>query len=206
MSFELGRPLGPPSDANFQRRVLEATLSLLQAPSGPVLEDYPIDAPQSNSQQGPWACPVNFSRAAQAPDDQKTLSEILFEEFAQLKPWYERALGKSGRTSFGVSNLDLQQIAELLESLLQPQLPASPNAQLALADVVRLALEDIKSYYFEAASAQPGEPSSSELRGWFWQQTQASEVLRMVGQRLADSDDPIVAITGQVLVVPRAEA
>ena len=43
--FMLGRPLGAPNDPEFQTRVLRAALKLLDAPSGPVLEDYPEDAP-----------------------------------------------------------------------------------------------------------------------------------------------------------------
>jgi len=48
--FELGRPLGPPNDAAFQRRVLLATLALLARRGGPVvLEDFPDQASFSAS-------------------------------------------------------------------------------------------------------------------------------------------------------------
>lgn len=48
--FELGRPFGMPGDADFQKRVLRRVLALLEAESGPVLEDYPEEAPKcSNS-------------------------------------------------------------------------------------------------------------------------------------------------------------
>ena len=53
--FELGRPLGPPNDAAFQKRVLIAALKLLEASGGPVLEDYPEDAPGGGESVGPWA-------------------------------------------------------------------------------------------------------------------------------------------------------
>jgi hypothetical protein len=43
--FDLGRPFAVPHDAAFQRRVLLAVLQLLEAPSGPVLADYPEPAP-----------------------------------------------------------------------------------------------------------------------------------------------------------------
>lgn len=46
VSFDLGRPLGVPGDAAFQTRALTAVLNLLEAPAGPVLVDYPEDAPQ----------------------------------------------------------------------------------------------------------------------------------------------------------------
>ncbi len=44
--FELGRPLGAPEDPVFQRRVLLAALNLLNAVKGPVLEDFPDEAPE----------------------------------------------------------------------------------------------------------------------------------------------------------------
>lgn len=43
--FELGRPLGRPGDAGFQLDVLRAALILLESPTGPVLRDYPGEAP-----------------------------------------------------------------------------------------------------------------------------------------------------------------
>jgi len=51
--FELGRPLGIPNDPAFQRRILLATLQLFEAPSGPVLEDYPEDAPIAEGEVSP---------------------------------------------------------------------------------------------------------------------------------------------------------
>src|SRR5450432_3530923 len=44
--FMLGRPLGEPSDAKFQRRVLLQALRLLERTDGPViLEHFPEDNP-----------------------------------------------------------------------------------------------------------------------------------------------------------------
>jgi hypothetical protein len=45
--FELGRPFGPPNDPAFQKRVILATLRLLEAKAGPVLlADFPEDDPR----------------------------------------------------------------------------------------------------------------------------------------------------------------
>ena len=49
VSFPLGRPLGVPGDAAFQRRVMLAALGLLEAEQGPVLADYPEDIPVAGS-------------------------------------------------------------------------------------------------------------------------------------------------------------
>lgn len=47
--FELGRPLGSVKDSAFQTRVLKRALNLLELSSGPVLEDFPDEAPDSNT-------------------------------------------------------------------------------------------------------------------------------------------------------------
>ena len=63
--FELGRPLGPPNDAPFQRRVLMAVLELLKAPSGPLLTDYAEDAPKATeAEMEGWVCPINLAPPA----------------------------------------------------------------------------------------------------------------------------------------------
>jgi hypothetical protein len=61
VSFEMGRPVGVPGDAAFQTRVLLAALKLLEADAGPLLEDFPEDAPVSDTPVSALACPVSFA-------------------------------------------------------------------------------------------------------------------------------------------------
>ncbi|MGE3465240.1 MAG: selenoprotein B, partial [Pseudomonadales bacterium] len=61
VSFPLGRPLGKPADPAFQHRVIAAALELLARESGPVLEDFPEDAPAPGTENAP-ACPVSFTK------------------------------------------------------------------------------------------------------------------------------------------------
>ena len=62
--FPLGRPMGVAHDPAFQRRVLRALLALFERPSGPVLEDFPEDAPADGlvhaDDSAGEACPVFF--------------------------------------------------------------------------------------------------------------------------------------------------
>jgi len=67
----LGRPFGVPNDPAFQRRVLSALLQLFAAARGPVLDDYPEEAPADPGDAEGYACPVSFARAVDdraAPD------------------------------------------------------------------------------------------------------------------------------------------
>lgn len=60
--FMLGRPFGAPNAPDFQRKVLRALLALFDRPSGPVLEDFPEDAPVDAVGETTFACPVSFAR------------------------------------------------------------------------------------------------------------------------------------------------
>ena len=97
VSFPLGRPLGKPNDAAFQHRVITASLALLKQESGPILEDFPEDAPEVSIESTP-ACPVSFAK----PKDADTWRGRLMSELASLQPWY--AMGRrrrGGRTLVG---------------------------------------------------------------------------------------------------------
>ena len=57
--FELGRPIGPPSDKAFQRRVILAALDMLVEGGGPVrIEDFPDDDPREVADPD-WRPPLN---------------------------------------------------------------------------------------------------------------------------------------------------
>ena len=71
--FEFGRPLGPPNDPEFQSRVVMAALSLLEAENGPVLEDFPEDAPVHGKRTEAWACPVSFDQVDDDTSDRERL-------------------------------------------------------------------------------------------------------------------------------------
>lgn len=207
VSFELGRPFGPPDDADFQRAVLVAALELLEAPSGPLLLDYPHDAPPAVGEQAGWACPLNLAPPKTvASSDTEIARADLIAEISSLQPWYDRAIAARQRTTFGISGLEIEAIVALLGDAVGEALPTSPRPDVALCDMLRLSAEDLKAFYIEAASAQPGDASGDQLRHWFWSETSAARVLRVIGQRLAGMDDPDMSRTGRVLMVPRAEA
>ena len=54
----LGRPFGAPNAPDFQRSVLRALLALFERPSGPVLEDFPDDAPTAEARETAFVWPL----------------------------------------------------------------------------------------------------------------------------------------------------
>ena len=89
--FELGRPLGPPNNPAFQKRVLMAALELLVAPEGPVLAEFPEDEPLAVEGTGvPVACPVDFSTPS--PPEEDDPGAAFLREMGTLRSWYDLAV------------------------------------------------------------------------------------------------------------------
>ena len=197
-----------PNDDAFQKRVLLATLKLLEASSGPVLQDFPEDAPVLGEVSTAWACPVNLSTENVSLSDSEQLREALKREMAQLRSWFDLAVKKRGRTTVGVSGLVLDAIGEFVSAFLEGGFPENPRRGLPLWLVLKLAVDDLKAYYFEAVTAQPGQgsPGSDMLANWFWEETVAAKVLLAVKQSCINSDDNMLKTAGAKLIVPMAQA
>jgi hypothetical protein len=195
--FMLGRPLGVPDDAEFQKRVLRSALALLNAPSGPVLEDYLEEAPEVDMDEEGWVCPISFNRA-----EDVSLGERLRREIQQYRTWYDLHVQRRGRTSVGVSGLDLETLAAFLVDHAEGGSTTSPNPDVGAARMLRLSVDDLKTFFFEAAGAQPGSASPKQLNAWFWTSTTAGETIITLWRRVKDMEDrDFKRLTG--LLVPR---
>jgi hypothetical protein len=205
VSFELGRPFGAPHDAGLQTRVLRAALALLERPEGPVvIEDYPEDAPASALEEMEGlACPVPLPRL-QADSTADPVSAVE-AEMALLAPWYELALAARGRSTVGVSGLDLGRVLAVLRDLLAGATPL-PAPGLNLAQTVRFATEDLRNWYLEAASARPGGAAEARaLADWFWGDTAAGRVILRLHPVCAASPDKALRGLAQGALVPRVQ-
>jgi len=201
--FELGRPFGPPGNAAFQKNVITAALKLLEADSGPVIEDYPDDAPAHKGEQEGWVCPINISLPAEELSGADAIEAALRDEVGQLASWYDRALAKrEGRTTFGVSGLEIDDIVKLVADLFREGTSTSPQSDLKLSEALKLGAEDLKAFYTEAASAQPGDASSKQLNDWYWGETKVGETLIKLRTICAEDEDPAMQLLGNVLLVP----
>ena len=197
--FMLGRPFGAPGNAEFQRRVLTAALNLLAVKAGPVLVDWMEDAPAVAGDTGPLACPVTFSRAQ--GDD---LASKFLHEVDELAQWHDLARARRGRTTVGLSGLEMPAAARFVVSYLGAE-PQAPWAEgLAAGEALKLACEDLRAYYHEAAAAQPGVPDAAAVRDWYWHDTAAGRVMRELQRVCLASEDPSLRLFGERSLVPRA--
>ena len=205
--FELGRPLGAPGNAAFQRRVLGVALGLLAETAGPVLADFPDEAPagtDGGGDEAAWACPVRLARPDAADDG--SLGARVAREVRNLAPWHERSRERrGGRTTVGLSGLAPGAIVEFLAGYAEGGDATSPRDGVAFARILKHALDDLLAWYQEAATAQPGAtPSGGALAEWFWSETEASRLFLAVRERGVESGDPAVRLVAKLLLVPRA--
>ncbi|MBL4720911.1 MAG: hypothetical protein JKY20_07255 [Alphaproteobacteria bacterium] len=202
--FELGRPLGAPNEPAFQRQVLGAALDLLDSKAGPVvLEDFPDDAPGPKAEETTsWVCPVSFG----APDDEDVSRAVLMSrELETLAPWYQVSLDERGRTRVGVSPLNIGDAAQFVASFLDGEPSESPVEGQKLGLALKDACADVLAYYAEAATAQPGQKSGSDVDRWFWSDTVAGQVLRDVRLLGLDSADDTVKFVAAKLILPKTQ-
>jgi len=172
--FVLGRPFGVPNDAAFQRRVLLAALRLLERPTGPVLEDFPEEAPApSGDDAAQFVCPVNFG----VPDAGDDLAAAFQSEIAELGTWHELTRAKRGRTTASLSGLSPSQAAKFVSDISQDDTTPSYRKDLDILPALRLACHDIRSYYLESVAAQPGAGAAAQAEEWFWLQTAAGKTM-----------------------------
>ncbi len=204
--FELGRPFGPPNDPDFQRDVLRAALGLLARPEGPVLADYPHEAPAGTADEAPWACALPLPPQPPPDTEAEALRAQLLAEAALLHPWYDEAGRRTGRTSVGVSGLGASDLVAMVEPLLALATGGAPAAPAGtdLPDMpvgLRYLTDDLKAFYFEAAAAQPGpRPSSHNLSDWLFGETVLGDVLYRARDILAAREDQGSRRTAGVLV------
>lgn len=205
VSFPLGRPFGVPDNAVFQRKVLAAALAVLEEPDGPVIVDFPEDAPAETAgddMEG-WVCPVSFPKPPPA-DDTTGLREAVLAEIGQLAPWYDMGLERRGRTAVGLSGLAIEAAARFLDAWLAGETRASPIDGVGVIDALRWSAEDLKAFYLEAATAQPGTARQGELLDWLWLETAAGEMLKALRPVLLADKDPGIHDIGDFMLVPEA--
>ena len=201
--FELGRPLGAPNDVVFQKRVLRALLALFDETSGPVLADYPEEAPGGGtSDMTGMACPIRFDQPASS---EETVAAGVQREIRELRPWYDLALERRKRTTFGSSGLAIEDVAEFLSCWMDDMPPPSPRADSTPEALLKLAAEDLKVFYFEALAGQPEPMSGRQAADWFWGETSAAKLFVALRERCIADTDPVRKLIGQNLLVPREQ-
>jgi hypothetical protein len=185
--FELGRPLGAPNERGLQARVLRAALALLENPGpGPLLENFLEEAPYPEGEAG-WKFPGDLDISS------------VSAEVASIRPTWVQARNRHARTSFGISGLSPEAAIEYIERFHSDAPMPNPKG-MAPVSRARFAVDDIKAYYLEAATAVDGHPSSRQLHDWFWEQTLAGAMIREFQERVRTSANKNLNLIADSLV------
>ena len=198
----LGRPFGVPNDAAFQKKVLLAALQLFERESGPVLEDFPHDAAHQKLTSPPenLVCPVSFPRM----QTEGTLPERLADEVSQLQAWHAVAVKHRGRTTLGATGMQPLQIVDYLSAWLENQLPQTFRNDISPGDALKQACDELKAYYLEAKSMQPGQHSAASIQEWFWMETALAQAIVQIRAIAANSTEPSAKAIAVMSLIPRA--
>ncbi len=176
--FPLGRPLGKPDDAVFQRSVIESAFALLEATSGPVLEDYPESV--ADAADEPLSCPLP------AADDTSTHPAV--SESRGLRNAYNRHIAAGGRTLVGRA-VGPDQIPDAIAAFVA----VAEGSSWKAADLPGHPLQwsrDITSYYEEAAAVLVDHvPAARAAESWLYQKTETGKVLKAARKALKEADE-----------------
>ena len=178
--FPLGRPLGRPNDPEFQHDVLARAFALLDAPSGPVLVDYPVVI---ESDEHPAACalPPRFDPDLPAAVD----------EARGLRKAYDRTMARRGVTSVG-RVVDADGISDAL-GVLDAIANGADWTTAGIPELNGPALcHDIRSYYEEAAIALASGPAPGgrAIEAWFHETTAAGATVLAARAAMKDAGAP----------------
>lgn len=168
-----------------------------------MLEDFPEDEPE-NDEITVLACPVNFARTVDKDVETDEMKLAFQREITALRPWYQIAVGKRSRTTVGASGIDPDKLGDFLYAFLKDEEPVNPRDDVPLSNTLKLAVEDLKSYYIEGITAQPGQENSSSrvLQDWFWNETVAGKVLLELKEVCGVSPDKMMSKIGSHFIVP----
>jgi len=187
-SFPFGYPLGKAGDVDFQHQVIKQGLSLLEADTGPVLEDFPLDVPHIASEDAP-ACSITLARPS---EDATTWKARLANELLLFKPWYDLSRRRRGRTMVGISDTSIDEIMDRLAVWLDDRDQALPDFKW-----FKYATEDAKAFYGEALIAQPGDYPPGHTERQLWNETVLGEALKEYHHYFAS--DPKLALMARAI-------
>jgi hypothetical protein len=177
--FPLGRPIGKPQDAAFQRDVLARGFALLEA-TEPILETYPEVIESDETRMACALPPRHDPNLAPAVD-----------EAQGLRAAYERALAAHGVNGVGRA-IDADTVPAALEVLNRwAQGESWQEVALPGKNTVAVA-HDIQSYYDEAATqlVTGPAPGGRAAEAWFYETTEAGKTLMAARSALKEQEAP----------------
>jgi hypothetical protein len=97
---------------------------------------------------------------------------------------------------------------KFFSSVARGESPHIPQTVASPAVALRLAAQDLKAFYFEAVTALPGFvlPQASEFNRWFWQESAAASVLKLVKTVCSTVEDQELREAAERFLIPLDQA
>lgn len=184
--FPFGLALGHPGDAAQQRRVLDATFALFDG-TPPVLRELTGEADDE-----PGA-PVQASMLGL---DGSGRGGDVAAEVSRMRQYQQHWVTRTGRTSVGLTGVPptrFRGLVRFLEAVAEGRFerPRECPPETELPYFIRWCCDDLKALYTEARFVMRPEDSGDAIARWLWAETAVGDLIRRVGRRLNESDDPL---------------
>ncbi|MEM7342130.1 MAG: hypothetical protein AAF467_26045 [Actinomycetota bacterium] len=180
VEFPLGRPLGRPGDADFQRDVIRRAFALLERTDVPVLEDHPEVIVDDGEEAASCTLPPPFD-----PNLHPAIDEA-----KGLIPAYRRQVeAAGGRTALGRVG-DVDAIADLITAFIDLSTGSSLADVGMDPDSVRAAGQDVRAFYEEAGlSLSEHVPGARQIETWFYTETKTGAVIKAAAAALREAGE-----------------
>ena len=177
--FPLGRPLGVPSDPEFQHRVLAKAFELLDSPE-PIFAEYDVSIIDDENEV--MACPM-------PPRHDPDLHPAI-DEAKGLRPAYERSVAQYGNRVGAGRVVQADEITDAIDAFVKIA-EGTPWKEAGVPGIPARVSQDIRGYYETAALAlsDHAPPAWAGTR-WCLDHTEAGRVLMNARQAMADAGEP----------------
>jgi len=176
--FPLGRPLGKPGDAEFQKTVIRAAFDLLARNDVPVLEDFDEVIEDEGSEAMTCALPPRLD-----PSLHPAVDEAL-----GLRPAYQRQVAASGGRTVMGRLLNEETLAQGIGKLVEIANGADLDSVGLDGDEVRTLCFDVRAFYEEAGTALAEHvPAARQIETWIYHHTEAGKLMLAASEALKDA-------------------
>jgi len=176
--FPLGRPLGVPSDSEFQHRVLSKAFELLDSPE-PIFAEYDVSIVDDGTEV--MACPM--------PPRHDPDLHAAIDEANGIRPAYDRAIAKYGNRVGAGRTVQADEITTAIDAFIKVA-NGTPWKEAGIPGIPARVSQDIRGYYETAALALSDHaPSAWAGTRWFFDHTEAGRVVMEARQAMADAGE-----------------
>ena len=176
--FPLGRPLGVPSDSEFQHRVLSKAFELLDSPE-PIFAEYDVSIVDDGTEVMAGPMPPRHD-----PD-----LHAAIDEANGIRPAYDRAIAKYGNRVGAGRTVQADEITTAIDAFIRVA-DGTPWKEAGIPGIPARVSQDIRGYYETAALALSDHaPSAWAGTRWFLDHTEAGRVVMAARQAMADAGE-----------------